>query len=55
MTGDQEKKLDEILEKESGLYGNSMKFIEDLDGDRGMRLSEAQANWLDDIWDRVCG
>lgn len=57
MTEDQAKMVEEILDLESGMTGKDMDFIEDLDRRRtegkSMPLSDAQNDWLVDIWTRT--
>lgn len=55
MTDSQIKKLDELLEKEEGLFSGEIDLIDNLDNNfRERNLSEKQENWLDRIWDRLC-
>lgn len=56
MTDRQQRMLDEILDNEnSRLSGNAMDFIEKLDGDRDLELTDAQASWLEDLWEKASG
>ncbi len=54
MTSEQEKLLDELLEKDSGLTGWEMDFIDDMDQKfRERPLSEKQADALLRVWEKV--
>jgi hypothetical protein len=55
MTESQKEKLDEILEKDSGLSGWEMDFIENMDKNwRERNMSEKQDSTLSKIWERQC-
>lgn len=53
MTDDWEQKLDELLDKESGLTPWEIDFLESLDGRRGSRITEKQEAVLDRILERL--
>lgn len=49
------RKLDELLDAEDGLTAWEMDFIESLNTQRGRTFTNAQAEKLDQIFERVCG
>ncbi len=53
LEGELEKMLDEILDLDSGLNSRELKFVEDMDKKRGYSISEAQANWIKLISERL--
>jgi hypothetical protein len=54
MTPKEQSMLEELLDKESGLSGTEIDFLDDLSGDTGRSLSQKQADWLELIYNRVC-
>lgn len=55
MTRREEEKLDELLDRDAGLSGGEIDFLESLDAHyRDAGLTERQSAWLQAIWTRVC-
>jgi hypothetical protein len=54
MTQKQEEELDALLDVETGLSGGAIDFLDSLDNDRTLELTEKQADWLDDLYDKHC-
>ena len=46
--------LDDLLLLESGLFGKELEFIDGLPNWEGC-FTIPQAEWLEHIWDRLCG
>lgn len=55
MSDEQEARLDDLLDAESGLTGWELDFVDDLDRLRDRALTTAQADKLAQVWDRVIG
>lgn len=53
MHPDHIKKLDEILAADAGMTDGELKFIESVNKQRQRALSQKQAKWLDDIWNKL--
>lgn len=52
-----EGELEDLLNAESGLYGEEIRFIEQMEYKRNKFInpSDPQKEWLGRIWDRICG
>lgn len=52
---DLEKMLDELLDAEGGLSGKEIDFLDNLNNNYRGRITKAQADWLEKIWNRILG